>query len=117
GVIATDPTARGILTDSAGRPNQMKSGSSLNLFRTKRFGADLAASQRMRAIAGDAGKSLTQLAQAWVLSQPGDGLSIEVAPRASALRDQLGALEWTIPEAIALRIDDTLSERDRQLDR
>lgn len=91
--------------------------SSAKVFRSGRFGANVAAAERLSAIASEGGMTLRQLALAWALGQPGVTMAVTAVARPSEVREQTTALGRTIPEEIGGRIDDTLSERDRQLDR
>lgn len=115
-VIAGDPFCHGLLSGNFTDAGADARGST-KVFRSGRFGANVAAAERLKAIAAEGGMTLRQLALAWALGQAGVTSAVTPAARPSELREQVTALGRTIPEEIGGRIDDTLSERDRQLDR
>jgi hypothetical protein len=52
------------------------------------------------------GKSMAQIAINWVVTQPGIGAAIIGASRLAQLDDNLGALEFTIPDELRKKLDD-----------
>lgn|GEM_PF-4975368 len=115
-VVADDVLAGGWLASDADLVALRRAAGS-RPGRSARAEADRSAAVQLQELASEAGRTVGQLAMAWVLSEPGVTTGLAVSSRPSRVQDQLGASEWTIPEAIRGRIDDILSERDRQLDR
>jgi aryl-alcohol dehydrogenase-like predicted oxidoreductase len=116
-VIAADPFCHGLLETGSMVPASKTPVSSTKLMPGRRLEANRRAAEQLRTLATEANRSLAQIALTWALAQPGVTTAVTPAERPSEVRDQVGALGWMIPEAMAVRIDDTLSERDRQLDR
>jgi len=115
-VIAGDPFCHGVLGGEFTGDDSAR-GDSTKVFRSGRFDANVAASRRLGEIAAEGGMTVRQLALAWVLGNSEVVAAVATAARPSEVGEQLAALGRTIPEEIGGRIDDTLSERDRKLDR
>lgn len=115
-VVADDVLAGGWLASDADLASLRRAAGS-RPGRSARADADHSAALRLQELAQEAGRTVGQLATAWAISEPGVSTALAVSSRPSRVQDQLGALGWTIPEAIRGRLDDILSERDRRLDR
>lgn len=69
----------------------------------------LEAVQGLVPIAAEAGCSMAQLAVAWVLRNQNVASAIVGATRPDQLRDNVGALDVTIDDDLAARIDEVLA--------
>lgn len=117
GVIAYSPMQKGLLTgkitpdwiaqlpadDHRRRDPQ---------FQEPRLSANMALVEGLRAIAGSHGKSVAQLAIAWVLRRPEVTAAIVGARKPSQIEETLGAADWELsPEDIAA-IESLLRKRE-----
>jgi aryl-alcohol dehydrogenase-like predicted oxidoreductase len=57
-------------------------------------------------VAGELGRSMAQVAVNWAMTQPGIASIIVGATKLEQLKDNLGALEFTIPHELRRRLDD-----------
>lgn len=116
-VVAADPLSNDFLAAEARESEIVRPPGSIKVMQGRRFEADRWAAERLRSIANELHRTPAQLAINWVLGTAGVTTAATRAGRSSQVREHLGALGWTIPDATVARIVDTLSERDRQLDR
>jgi aryl-alcohol dehydrogenase-like predicted oxidoreductase len=116
GQIVWSPIAQGVLTGkyepgqappSGSRATDDKGGADM----IKRWLADdvLSAVQQLKPIAGDLGMSMSQLAVAWVLTNPNVSSAIVGASRPEQVVDNAGAAGKTVPEDALKRIDEVLA--------
>lgn len=114
--IVWSPIAQGVLTGKylpgqpvpeGSRATDDKGGANF----VHRFLRDevLEAVQQLVPLAEEAGCSMAQLAVAWVLRNPNVSSAIVGASRPEQLRDNLGALDVTIDDDLAARIDTVLA--------
>jgi len=66
---------------------------------------------RLRDVAGDAGKTVAQVAINWTIHQPGITATLCGAKRADQVRDNAGAMGWQLDDEQLARIDETFQER------
>jgi aryl-alcohol dehydrogenase-like predicted oxidoreductase len=71
----------------------------------------------LRAIAAEAGRTLSQLVINWTIHQPGITGALCGAKRPDQLRDNAGAMGWTLTAEQAARIDAALARRGQPLTR
>ena len=113
GVLCYSPMARGLLT---GKYNEATTfPESDHRSRIPRWQGDqlcrnVAAVREMTKIAEEAGKTMAQLAVAWVLSQPGITAALCGAKRPSQIEETAGAAGWKLTEAQLQRIDRIIEE-------
>lgn len=114
-VLAVDPLADGLLSEATrGADEAVKSAVK---FGARRRRADLAAAERVAAVAQRGGQTAAELALAWVAQQPGVTVTVGPAARPSQVASLAGSPERAIGEATGRELVDILSERDRELDR
>lgn len=105
GLTAWSPLAMGLLSGkyrSAGEGRLNRDGAEgLGLF-TQR---NMHIVETLADVAGAIGKSMAQVALNWVTTQPGIGAAILGASRLAQLEDNLGALDFTIPDDMRSRLD------------
>ena len=102
GMIAYSPLAQGLLTGKFTRDHQFPESdirSHAVLFQGEAFRTALDVVDEMRPIAAKYGKSLGQLALAWVLAQPGITSAIVGARRPSQIAENLGGQGWILDPA------------------
>ena len=116
-VVASDPLSHNLLVSTPRESEIVRPQGSIKVMQGRRFEADRWAAERLSSIAQELNRTPAQLAINWVLGTAGVTTAATRAGRSSQVREHLDALGWTIPDAAAARIVDTLSERDRQLDR
>ncbi|MCD4513594.1 aldo/keto reductase [Brucella pseudogrignonensis] len=106
GITALSPLAMGLLS------GKYRAGGEGRLNRDNAEGLGLFTERNIRIVAAlseasDAmGKSMAQIAINWVVTQPGIGAAIIGASRLAQLDDNLGALEFTIPDELRKKLDD-----------
>jgi aryl-alcohol dehydrogenase-like predicted oxidoreductase len=106
GITAWSPLAMGLLS------GKYRAGGEGRLNRDNAEGLGLFTERNIRIVAAlseasDAmGKSMAQIAINWVVTQPGIGAAIIGASRLAQLDDNLGALEFTIPDELRKKLDD-----------
>jgi aryl-alcohol dehydrogenase-like predicted oxidoreductase len=71
----------------------------------------------LRVIAAEAGRTLSQLVINWTIHQPGVTGALCGAKRPDQLRDNAGAMGWTLTADQAARIDAALARRGQPLTR
>ena len=120
GVIVYSPMQAGLLTGKftkervANLPDEdWRKGSSP--FREPELGANLALVERLRPIAERNGRTVAQLAIAWVLRRPEVTAAIVGARRPSQIEETAPAGDWVLPAEDMAEIDALLAERERAL--
>ena len=112
GVVAYSPIEQGILTGKVTLNRRLAPGdyrATRPWFQEKNLRRALAFLDRIRPIAEGHGKSLTQLAIAWVLAQPGVTSAIVGARRADQVEHNAGGADWRLTEDELKRIDAELA--------
>ncbi len=110
GVIPYSPMQRGLLTGKYTRENIGQLDKNDHRLREPYFqepdlSAHLAFIDRLRPIAGRNGKSLAQLAIAWVLRRPEVTAAIVGARRPSQIEETVGAADWVLEQEDIREID------------
>ncbi|ASV83957.1 aldo/keto reductase family protein [Ochrobactrum quorumnocens] len=106
GITAWSPLAMGLLS------GKYRAGGEGRLNRNNAEGLGLFTQRNMRIVAAlseasDAmGKSMAQIALNWVVTQPGIGAAIIGASKLTQLDDNLGALAFTIPDELRMKLDE-----------
>jgi aryl-alcohol dehydrogenase-like predicted oxidoreductase len=115
GQIVFSPLAQGVLTGKYKPGQAPEQGTraadpSSNMFMGYLLREEtLAAVQRLKALAGEAGYALPQLALAWVLRQPNVSSAIIGASRPQQVEENVTAAGLTLPADLLARIDETLA--------
>jgi aryl-alcohol dehydrogenase-like predicted oxidoreductase len=120
GVVAYSPMQAGLLTGKytreriAGLPDDdWRKGSSH--FSEPAISATLALIERLRPIAERNGRTLAQLAIAWVLRRPEVTAAIVGARRPSQIEETAPAGDWVLSQEDTAEVDALLAERERAL--
>jgi len=120
GVIVYSPMQAGLLTGTftkervANLPDEdWRKGSSA--FREPELSANLALVEKLRPIAERNGRTVAQLAIAWVLRRPEVTAAIVGARRPSQIEETAPAGDWMLSEEDVAEIDALLVERERAL--
>lgn len=105
GIMAWSPLAMGLLSGKykiggKGRLNR-DDADGLGLFTERNTGIVAALAE----VADAMGKSMAQVALNWVVTQPGIGAALIGASKLTQLEDNLGALEFAIPDELHARLD------------
>ena len=77
----------------------------LPLFERENFLAELRVVERLKGLAGDAGKSVAQLAIAWVLGNPAVTTALVGVRNDRELAENIAAADWRLDEAMRAEID------------
>jgi aryl-alcohol dehydrogenase-like predicted oxidoreductase len=120
GVIAYSPMGVGLLTGAFTRERLAKLPADDwrregRQFQEPRLSANLELVERLRPIAARQGRSLGELAVAWVLRRPEVTAAIAGARRPSQIEETAGAADWVLPDAEIADINALLAERERSL--
>lgn len=125
GVVAYGPLAYGLLTgkftkDTEFPKTDWRSGElfpdpgdwqrHIDLFHGRQFMRNLRIVERLKRIADKHGKTVGQLAIAWVLSNPSITSAIVGAKRPSQVEENVGGAGWQISKEELLRIDGILNK-------
>lgn len=123
GVIAYNPLAGGMLTGRYRGTATPQAGTRFTLrgsgetYRKRYWNASVfEAVDRLAQFLEPRGKSLTHVALAWVLAQPGISAAIVGASRAEQLEDSLGGADLTLDDAEARACDDVWFNLPRERD-
>ena len=112
GVVVYSPIEQGILTGKVTLDRQLAPGdyrAAQPWFQEKNLRRALAFLDRVRPIAQDRGKTLAQLAIAWVLQQPGVTSAIVGARRPDQVEQNAGGADWCLTDEELKRIDAELA--------
>ena len=113
GVIAYGPMAHGLLTGKFTESSTFTGfRASDSMFTGEAFERNLAAVDRLRAVADRLGCTVGQLALRWVIQQPGVTAAIAGAKYVSQVRENAAAGQIVIPQAEMDEIDAILAQRD-----
>jgi aryl-alcohol dehydrogenase-like predicted oxidoreductase len=120
GVIGYSPMQTGILTDrfTRERVSQLADGDwrkSDQHFREPELSANLKLVEELRAIAQRHGRTIAQLAVAWVLRRPEVTAAIVGARRPAQIEETAAAADWRLTEKDIDEIEALLAERKRKL--
>jgi len=120
GVIAYSPMYKGLLTGKFTRERAENLPETDHRSRDPRFqepelSINLNLVEGLREIAEDSGKTVLQLAIAWVLRRPEVTSAIVGARRPEQLDDFVGAAEWQLSPEEMNKVDALLKERDNAL--
>jgi aryl-alcohol dehydrogenase-like predicted oxidoreductase len=120
GVVAYSPMQAGLMTGkfSKARLSSLPDGDwrkQNTFFIEPQLSANLALVEKLRPIAERNGKTLAQLAIAWVLRRPEMTAAIVGARRASQIEETAPAGDWILSQEDIAEIDTLLKERDKVL--
>jgi len=120
GVIVYSPMQRGLLTGKFTRERAQNlpeddHRSKNALFQEPQLSANLELVERLGPIAEKRGKTLAQLAIAWVLRRPEVTAAIVGARRPSQIEETFSAGDWVLSEEDITTIEELLKEREKRL--
>ena len=119
GVVAYSPMQTGLLTGKytrervASLPDNDWRKNQSGHFQEPALSANLALVEKLKAIAEPHGKTVAQLAIAWVLRRPEVTAAIVGVRRPSHIEETIAAGDWTLSQDVIADIDRLLAERDR----
>ena len=113
GVMAYGSMAHGLLTgswsadQSFGDDDWRKNGANfgINNWGPDNLAANVAAVEKLKGIAADHGKTIAQLAIAWVLDNPAVSVALAGAKKPAEIIEDLGG-DWELPAGVEKEIDD-----------
>ncbi len=122
GVVAYSPMYKGLLTGKFTRERVETLPESDHRSRDPRFmepelTLNLKLIEELKKIAGDNGKTVLQLAIAWVLRRPEMTSAIVGARKPEQLDDFFGAAEWTLSGDDIDKVEKLLQEREKELEK
>ncbi|MDR6901991.1 aldo/keto reductase [Rhizobium miluonense] len=113
GIMAWSPLASGLLSGKYRPSSQGETAGRLETVRGttnpgfQKFNErNWAIVAELEKVAGELGRSMAQVAVNWAMTQPGIASIIVGATKLEQLKDNLGALEFTIPHELCQRLDD-----------
>jgi aryl-alcohol dehydrogenase-like predicted oxidoreductase len=120
GIIAYSPMYKGLLTGAFTRERALSLGQDDHRSRDPRFrppqlDVHLSLVESLRPIADRHGKSLAELAIAWVLRRPEVTAAIVGARRPDQIEGSIGAGDWELPEQDIQQIDQLLGQHAQAL--
>ena len=110
GIMAYSPLGIGLLS-GVYRPGEEPSPDTLwgsrqrELFESTLFGQTASVLETVRQVASEVGKSVAQVALAWVLSHPEIAVAITGGDTIEQIEDNIGALGWELPPEARERLD------------
>ena len=113
GIMAYGSMAHGLLTgswsadQSFGDDDWRKNGANfgINNWGPDNLAANVAAVEKLKGIAADHGKTIAQLAIAWVLDNPAVSVALAGAKKPAEIIEDLGG-DWDLPDGLKKEIDD-----------
>ncbi|MFH0911381.1 MAG: aldo/keto reductase [Planctomycetota bacterium] len=120
GVVAYSPLGRGMLTGKFTRERALAlpesdSRGEGSAFREPELGANLALVEALRPIAGRAGRSLAELALAWVLRRGEVASAIVGCRRPGQVDETAPAGDWKLSAEEIAAVQEALTEREKRL--
>ena len=115
GVLAYSPMARGLLTgkyDETASFPQTDGRANSPMWQGDRLKRNVAAVNQMAGLARQHGKTVAQLALAWVTSQPGLTCALSGTKRPDQIRETAAAGDWQLDDAILAQIDEIIRQND-----
>ena len=112
GVLCYSPMQRGLLTGRYGPGTifpETDARSKDGLWQGERFEKALAAVERLKALAGEYGRTVSQLALAWVISRPGVTVALAGAKRTWQIEETAAAGDWTLDPAEIARVEECMA--------
>lgn len=115
--IAFSPTGRGVLTTGAGPGGPAGGGlrAADPLFQREKLASGLRIRDHLAEVGRSHGKTPAQVAIAWVLAQPGIAVALTGTSRPDHLRENLGAVGWSLPAGQLAALDRLLEREDEWL--
>ena len=108
GVLCYSPMSRGLLTGRYGPDATFPATDARSqdgLWQGERFAQALAGVERLKAMAAEYGRTVSQLALAWVVSQPGVTVALAGAKRQWQIAETAAAGDWTLDAAEIARVE------------
>ncbi len=120
GVIVYSPLQAGLLTGKFTRQSVESLAATdwrrrNRFFQEPQFSVNVAFVEKLRPIAARSGRTLAELAIAWVLRRPEVTAAIVGARRPAQIEEAAPAADWTLSEEDIAAIDALLEERERAL--
>jgi len=115
GVLAYSPMARGLLTGKFTEDWKFKEGDSRannKMFQGETFKRNLRIVARLKELAAEHGRTVAQLALAWVLSQPGVTVALAGTRKPEQIEETAQASGWQLDEETLARIDDIVQNTE-----
>jgi aryl-alcohol dehydrogenase-like predicted oxidoreductase len=121
GVIAYSPMGVGLLTGTFTRERFVSLPAddwrrNARQFQEPRLSANLALAEKLRPITARYGRSMAELAIAWVLRRGEVTAAIVGARRPSQIEETVGAADWVLHGDVIAEIDTLLADRERSLE-
>lgn len=117
-VLAYWPLMKGLLTGKFARDHQFAAGDGrlkYPMFQGEEWRKNQDFVDELRAIAADAGRTVSQVAVNWTIHQPGITGALCGAKRPDQIRDSAGAMGWRLTSEQLARIDAALARRGTPL--
>lgn len=112
GILCYSPMQRGLLTGRYGPGTTFPDTDARSkdpLWQGERFERALAAIDRLKALAGEYDRTVSQLALAWVINQPGVTVALAGAKRPWQIEETAAAGDWVLDAAELARIEECMA--------